>query len=427
MSVEIDFNTGSVKLKSELRKNILCMRNDEKNFNKKNILHIPEFKKFTREDLFFNSIPNGSERFFKKLNPFEGEGNPQMCLLLPEIYFLVKCVPKNIDGTVLYLGAHPGDHINFLASFFPNLHFKVYDYSMTIPEEKIMAKIGDDPYQDEEGKQIPLKNIEKIKQFFTVEEAKKIAEIKKSNSSHYKNIFVISDIRNKNYNRVGSIDKNSQMLDEDTFFQIEVCRIMQPNAALLKYRPKLKEERITIPFNLTIEEKLEESRKLYYMYPEGIFLKLPMQKKTQKAMYFICNNYELTKKYYHDDMIKMIDYHHGYERRAILFDNPFDDEFGMETACLGRDDVKNIIDKISNDDDHLSYEDYCFGCGWDARASVYIIISYLCYLKGDSKIINKSFGISKSLKEIISTYLIYPFVHMKKNKEIKKEEEKSVE
>lgn len=417
MSVNVDTETGSVCLISELRKNILCIRDEGKNYKKKHTLNIPDFKTFEMEDLFYNKIPNGTEKFSKKINPFESEGNPQMCLLLPEMFFLIKCVPKNIKGLVIYLGGHPGDHINFLASFFPNLYFKIYDFNYGIPEEKIMEKIGMDPYQDNNGNFQPLTNIEKIKKFFTLEEAAEIREIKDNGTPLYQNIFIISDIRNKHYNTLNSTEKNSIMIDEDTLFQINVCKIIMPKSALLKYRPKLKEERITSPDILTLKETSEDARKLYYLYPKGIFIKLPLQKKTQKAMYFMTNNYDLTEKYYHEDMIKMIDLHHGYERRAILYDNPFEKEFGMETACLGLDQVNSIVDQMGFKSGDIFPEEYCFGCGWDARASVYIIINYLSYLKGNNNLLNKKFGISEITKNTVSSFLIFPLIYMKNHKE----------
>jgi len=387
------------------------------------VMNIPEFRTFTKDYLFFDKIPNGTEKFYKNVNPFENEGNSQMSLLLPEMYFLIKCVPIEMGGTVLYLGAHPGDHINFLASFFPKLNFKVYDYIL-MPEDKIMEKIGMDPYLDSEGEHAPLKNIEKIKSLFTVEEAIKIKTLKDGGSETYKNIFVISDIRNKDYSITNSNERNSQIIDNDTYFQMLICQIMQPNCSMVKYRPKLKNERISVPEKLTTEENSAEAKKLYYLYPKGTFLKSPFQKKTQKSIYFITNNYELTEKYYHDDIIKMIDYHHGYERKAIFYDNPFEDEFGMETACLGIDEVKKIIKKAGFDENNIPPEEFCFGCGWDSRASVFIIISYLCYLKGNTQLLNKFFGISTSLREHISSFLIFPYIFMTKDRSASEETEK---
>ena len=270
MSIEINEQTGGIKINQKLRKEILCMKKEFSTSSKKLSLNIPKFKTFEQSDLFFNDVPSGSFRYKKKINPFETEGNPQMCLLLSEMYFIIKCIPKIENVTLIYLGAHPGDHINFLASFFENINFKVYDYIHDIPYENIMEKIGKDPYTSETGEEQVLKNIEKIRKIFTIEEAERIAELKNQGHEDYQNVYIISDIRNKSYSVNNSVERNSTIIDEDMYHQIRICQIIKPNACLLKFRPKIDQERLTFNNNLVAEEDPEDSKKLYFLYPKEI-------------------------------------------------------------------------------------------------------------------------------------------------------------
>lgn len=428
MSVQVT-SKGLIFLTDDLRKNLFCLKEEKKINHSNNTMVIPISTKFKGDDeLIYSQIPKGNEAFFKKINKFEPEGNPAMCLLLSEMFFITKCIPKNEQAVVLYIGGHPGDHLNHLALFFQDIRFIIYDFpGDDVKEDQLMAKIGKDPFQSKDNEIVYIKNIDVVRQKFT----EKTAELyfqkrQEAISGEYKNIYLISDIRNRDYNKKKNSDfciDNSRILDDDTETQLRWCQILKPKSALLKYRPKLASECLTFSKELTINDEKEESKKLYFMYPEGVFLKLPLQKKDQKAMYFICNEYEPKHKYYHHDMISMIEYHHGYTRRAVIYDSPFKNSYGMHDACLSLDDVKKFLDTYVNENKiNISPEEYCFGCGWDHRTAVHVILSYLAY-KGNKKVSSGGkYGFSESVKDTISRYLIQPYMLMKENETEKKTE-----
>ena len=131
------------------------------------------------------------------------------------------------------------------------------------------------------------------------------------------------------------------------------------------------------------------------------------------------NNYDLTEKYYHEDLIKAIDYHHGFVRRSIMYNNPFESKFGLEYGCLTLDDVKEMVSSCGIDESTYPYEEYCFGSGWDARSSLYIIICYISYLQ-EKNLKNEKRGISDNRKKDISLFLIFPYMYMRKPKEVER-------
>lgn len=433
MSVQVT-NKGLIYLTDDFRKNLFCLKEEKKINHSNNLMVIPTSSKFKGDDeLIYSQIPKGNEAFSKKINKFEPEGNPAMCLLLSEMFFIMKCIPKNESAVILYIGGHPGDHLNHLALFFQNIQFIIYDFpGDDVRDDQLMAKIGKDPFKSTEEQIVYIENITIVREKFTEKTAevyfrKNTEEICDDSSKiKYKNIYLISDIRNRDYNKKKNSDfciDNSRILDEDTESQLRWCQVLKPKCALLKYRPKLASECLTFSKLLTVDDEKEESKKLYFMYPEGVFLKLPLQKKDQKAMYFICNEYEPTCKYYHHDMISMIEYHHGYTRRSIIYDSPFKNSFGMHDACLSLDDVKKFLsDYVNEKKINISPEEYCFGCGWDHRTAIHIIITYLAY-KGNKKILSSGkYGYSDNLKDTISRYLIQPYMLMKENETEKKKE-----
>lgn len=442
MSVQVT-SKGLIYLVDDLGKNLFCLKEEKKINHSNNTMVIPISAKFKGDDeLIYTQIPKGNEAFFKKINKFEPEGNPAMCLLLSEMFFIMKCIPKNEPAVILYIGGHPGDHLNHLALFFQDIHFIIYDYpGDDVKEDQLMVKIGKDPFKSTNDDIVYIKNIDIVREKFSEKTAELYFQKYKSaiQEEHesvktdeylekvkYKNIYLISDIRNRDYNKKKNSDfciDNSRILDEDTESQLRWCQILKPKSALLKYRPKLASECLTFSELLTINEEKEESKKLYFMYPEGVFIKLPLQKKDQKAMYFICNEYEPKCKYYHHDMISMIEYHHGYTRRAVIYDSPFKSSFGMHDACLSFDYVNKFLDIYVNEKKvNISPEEYCFGCGWDHRAAVHVILTYLSY-KGNKKILSSGkYGYSETIKETISRYLIQPYMLMKENEMEKKTE-----
>ena len=419
-SIEIT-PTGSIRLNADLRKNLYCFKSTSLEGSKKYHLIVPEMANFSEQELFFTEVPS-VKKISQNVNAFREEGNSQMSLLLAEIYFICKCIPPTEDKVlIIYIGAHPGDHINYLISMFNNVNkkkrtiqfeFHLYD---SINTEESMKKIGKDPYTDEEFDGSVLK---KFNILFTNTVAKNYIK----NGIYYqpeRNIYLISDIRNVKYNsRESSAEINSKILDNDTLFQLEWCQIIKPKYAFLKFRPKLPEEMITFSNQLTDERDNDEARKLYFKYPNGVFIKLPFQKKTQKAVYFICKEYEPIKKYYHYDMMSILDYHHNHIRKNVIYENPFTSEYGMNTGLFGLDVIESIMedefflnilernDVKLNDIKKISY---VFGCGWDHRSALFISVLYLRYLGHTIP----NFSIPDILKKDLAKKVVYPLILMR--------------
>lgn len=403
MSSDFKFMVNSnamIKLRAEECSLNFCFRSEIENGELKHKMQIPESKEFNISDLFFEEIPKGNEKLVKQINKFKGEGNPQISLLMAEVFFICNCVKNTDNVLIVYIGAYPGDHINFLASFFPHFIFHLYDYK----DEKHETKIG-------KGDFSLLKNIFIYNEFFN----DKIALERYVDGNKNKEIYIISDIRDINYQKLGNTDvANSRILDNDTYSQIRWCQIIKPKYALLKYRPKLPNEIVTFHQELTDKDESDDSRKLYFKYPEGKFLRIPYQKKEQRAVYFFTNKYELTEKYFHHDMISAIKLHHGYVRRSIIYDNPFEEDFLMNKAIFGVDDVMRVATEhdIKNFNEEKSFE-YCLGCDWDSRACVFIVMVLVKYLKNISLRENSHEGIKDDFKKYLGEYFVYPFIYIR--------------
>lgn len=390
---------GSIQLISEQGK-VFCFRNEIDNNEIKHFLPFPDSEIWNESNLFFEDIPRGNEAHIRQVNKFKGEGNPQISLLMAEVFFICKCTKRDAKNLIIYVGGHPGDHINFLAKFFPEMEFHVFDFLGSNKENFCMNKIGPDPYLNN-GES--LKNITKIYDFFSNDKARKyLAEFSD------RDIYLISDIRDKSYQNNISAEESSQIIDRDTYSQLEWCKILKPKFALLKYRPKLPSECLTVHPNLGDSKDMnDESKKLYYSYPRGKFLRIPFQKKAQKAMYFITNNYEQTERYYHHDMISAINYHHGYTRRCLVYDNPTSENYLLNKAIFTVDDVRNLAsEKNIRLPRPESAFDYCLGCSWDERASVHVVMCLVKY-----------FGLTGNLKDHLAYYCVFPYMFMRQGEQ----------
>lgn len=123
-------------------------------------------------------------------------------LLLMEIDFL--CTHSNTQDTVLYIGAAPGHHIDYLANtLFPDLHFFLYDPA---PFNKQLSE---------------LPNVSLFNEFFTMEEALQFKQFNK-------NLLFISDIRR--------LQSDEDGLNEDMIKQSVWHKTIIPKASLLKFR-----------------------------------------------------------------------------------------------------------------------------------------------------------------------------------------------
>jgi Poly A polymerase regulatory subunit len=138
----------------------------------------------------------------------------QRKLLLSEIDFLNRYYDSFDKGDkyILYIGASPGQHINYLKKMFPEIKFFLYDRVRT------KVTLSDD--------------VIFYKQYFTDEDAEKYKNM---------NLFLICDIRNLEVRHHRRKDKSSQttfdeIIYDDMIKQKKWCQIIKPKKAFLKFR-----------------------------------------------------------------------------------------------------------------------------------------------------------------------------------------------
>jgi hypothetical protein len=345
-------------------------------------LVLPRLATFSEEDLFYNQASPHSSTGYKSVYEFIGEGNGQMSMLLLETFFFCKCIaPVAISNihkviprreqnvAIVYAGASPGDHIIHLVEWFKEFEFHLYD------EEGTMEKLS---YLEE----FTSGRVKLHMKLLTSEEATNL----KNTSLQGKQIYFISDIRNKTYNtderdeqssepRLSKEENNSSILDRDMALQLEIAQSLQPKYALMRYRPKLEKERITYSKVLTSDNDTSEIRKLYFNYPAGYFLKIPLPKRDGNSMFIITNSYIPTKQYFHDDMLSMIKHHNFNVRRINTYINPFTNTYH---AFFGREIMKRFL-PADKDIDNDTLDSYSTSLKWNHRAMIYIISLYIRY------------------------------------------------
>jgi hypothetical protein len=132
----------------------------------------------------------------------------QRKLLLSEIEFLTKySIEQNC--LVIYAGAAPGTHLNYLSSLFPQLNFILIDQHEFITNENQQIQIEHEPFSDKLAKKYSTKD---------------------------KNILFICDVSTFTSN-----DKFEEDIQNDMNDQIKWVNIIKPHASLLKFRlPRLK-------------------------------------------------------------------------------------------------------------------------------------------------------------------------------------------
>jgi hypothetical protein len=285
----------TVRLPPESRIGVTCFASETGTHQTTHRITLPIMETFTEKDLAYNKDSPQYTTGYSRINQFFTEGNGQMSMLLLEIFFLCKCAPKDRECIVVYVGAHPGDHINFLSQMFERITFYLYD-------PLNMIKIRE------------TERVIKRQQYFDESEANKFVG---------REVYYISDIRNTSYDRNNTPERNSGIIDTDMYSQLKWAQIMKPVFSLIRFRPKLPTERPTVSPFLTDATHLPEKRQLYYNYPVGYFIKIPMAKRNPDSMFLITNEYFPTFTYYHDDMLSMINHHNYYIRTAVIYDNPF--------------------------------------------------------------------------------------------------------
>jgi len=253
---------------------------------------------------------------------------------------------------------------------------------------------------------------------FTEGEAKKIAdEFKEKKTS----LFYISLLRNHKYSRKNNAETNSAMIDSDQWEQLNWARIMKPAWSLIRYRPKLETERpIEKEGRSNVSDKLTDmrdpiaKRRLYYNYPNGYFLRLPMIKKSPNNMFLMTcaaetGGYTEMRTYYHDDMISLCRHQNEYVRRVEIFMNPNN----IYSGIYGLERVKEFINKYNSTPNIVEAhklnptrpERYVCGAGWDHRAMYFIMTLYVKWKYGITDNRESSTISEEAIGLILKTFL----------------------
>jgi hypothetical protein len=356
----------SVKL--EAPRKVTCYAVSSNTTKSVHKISLPVMSTFTEDSLFYDENSSMYRTGHTKINEFSGAGNAQISLMIVAMLFICKCVPFGTKATIIYLGVAPGDNVNFLASYFPFLTFHVYD---SIRMDKIVET-------------------ENLKKFLVDLRSEEIIEKYKS----MENCYLISNIRNSLYGTSGA--NNSAIIDGDMNLQLEWCRKIKPKFAMLRYRPKRKDE-------------IDKSDKHphFYEYPEGYFLKIPFLKKDRTlGAFLITNAYESRKRYYHEYMISLFQHHNLNVRKVNFYDNPYKND--LQVGFFGEDKVTEISRKL--DIEVLIPLNYACGVDWDHRAMFHVFSMYCKYM-----------GIPQ---EEVPEKILTPYITMRQ--EIKKSETEDI-
>lgn len=189
----------------------------------------------------------------------------QLKLLMTEIMFLSK-VAKDGD-VVLYIGAAPGYHINYLIKLFPNLQYELWDGKKSEVEQ--------------------LPNVKIYRKFFLDDDALDYSKLRGK-------ILLISDIRNLRYRNEKMFDKERDIVvDEDMNKQIRWCQKIKPKYAFLKFRFMYAEGKtMYFPGKIYLQPYGPigaETRLLTNKYDESDMIEYDNVEHDERNAYFSCN------------------------------------------------------------------------------------------------------------------------------------------
>lgn len=150
----------------------------------------------------------------------------QRKLLMTEIMFLTKW--GDLSNQVVYVGAAPGRHIQYLSQLFKNHQFILIDPN---------------PFEIKENHQIKI-----INGYFDDEKAKEYIG---------RNILFISDMRTADYRQMTPLE-NEQYIIKDNQTQMRWISIMRPIKSMIKFR---------CPFPNVIKENIKMYQGLIFVQP----------------------------------------------------------------------------------------------------------------------------------------------------------------
>jgi hypothetical protein len=200
---------------------------------------------------------------------------------------------------------------------------------------------------------------------------------------------------------------------------------MSPKWSLIRFRPKLETERPPVissgARNLTNPSDPPEKQRLYYKYPPGFFLRMPMVKKNRTYMFLMTpsketNNYRQTETYYHDDIISLCRHHNEYVRRVMLYSHPYDDTY---VGVYGIEEVERYV-RAARIKTNVNPERYICGNGWDHSAMFYIM---LLYVKQRNAHLNLGIDTPSRLIEATMKTILSAFIGMEVGQDAAQEDE----
>ncbi len=367
------------RLSDQEAKRLLCLAVETSTQQITHRTILPRLELFGMQDLFFGEKTPMFVTGQKSANHFAAEGNYAMSLLLLETFFLCKTTKSVEEITVVYVGAYPGDHINHLSEMFPHVSFRLYD-----------KRFGERNTTEQQLKVRTTNRVRINVHPFTDTDARNIA----SEFSRMPNkLYYISLLRDSRYKKGGSIELNSDIIDSDMWQQLHWAQLMKPEWSLIRYRPKLEAERPperetasgiqeNVSIQLTEKKDPVAKRRLYYRYPLGYFLRMPMAKKNPVSMFLMTcasetSGYTTMRTYYHDDMISLCRHQNEFVRRVSLYMNPYTNTFfGVYGLDRVRDHIAQRTDISEEDKSKIDPLRYICGAGWDHRAMLYIMTLY---------------------------------------------------
>jgi len=264
----------------------------------------------------------------------------QRKLLLSEIDFLTRYYSKYDSGTkyLLYIGASPGYHINYLDILFPELNYILYDKVDTGVNLK--------------------KNITFINGYFDDQEAEKYKN---------KNIFLVCDIRNLNIKKQDDIKYQDQIIYEDMEFQKRWCDIIKPKASLLKFR---------VSWETPISTYLDGV--IYFQIWSG---------QNSIEMRLVPDLDKKLKNYDNKNIEEVLFYYNLHTRREKNSSYPCIGNY-HESAVEG-DILKNYLKKFSKDSSMGSSKDSSMSAVCDLSMSITIFLNKYVNIKIDPKYLKK--------------------------------------
>lgn len=242
---------------------------------------------FTYQNLHFSEndpeMPYREEErtVIAQKKPVIGVGWGQRKLAIAELYFLTRYCETQRNLHLLYIGAAPGTHINFLTRIFPTITFHLYD-----PRKFFIE---------------PSPNIILYPQYFTKDHAEQWRNAQ--------NLIFISDIR-RDFREDMPRNEHEQIVIEDMQKQWEFLRIIRPKISFLKFRPPFFEG---------------EMQREYLEYPEGIIFKQPWAPIISNETRLVVSQKDVDsiKKYHIKSYRDKLFYHNVYVRNEVKFLNPF--------------------------------------------------------------------------------------------------------